>query len=152
LCAILAEILETEVVTRRFALGHLATVGTVANVYKKGFVVVVNAKPTQVRIGDQVAIVSKRKLVLSHIVSIQDFDKDVDAIVPEEGQEIGLGLDRRCGLGYTLAKVTPLSEYEIDLTPAPEPCAEEPTDETESDSLFDGVQNGSGQVGDGGDG
>jgi hypothetical protein len=149
LCTILAEILESEVVARRFALGQLPVVGTVKEVYRKGFVVVVYARPTHIGIGDQVALVTKRKLTPGHITSIQDFGRGLDAVDPAEGQEVGLGLDRQCGLGYTLARVPKPSEYATYQTAASEKRAEEPSDVIEGEDVVEGSPSGGDEIGEG---
>lgn len=120
LCTAVAEILTTEVVTRKVALGQVPAIGTVAEVYRNGFVAVVRARPTRLGVGDQIAMISKRRLVLSRITSIQDFGKDVEAIDATEGQEVGLGLDRKCAVGNTLAKVPLPAEHPVSVAESPE--------------------------------
>jgi hypothetical protein len=149
LCTILAEILESEVVARRFALGQLPVVGTVTEVCRKGFVVVVYARPTHICVGDQVALVTKRKLTLGHITSMQDFGRGLDAIDPAEGQEVGLGLDRQCGLGHTLARVPKASEYATYQAAASEQRAEEPSDVIEGEDVVGGSPGGDDEIGEG---
>jgi hypothetical protein len=137
LCTALAEIVTTEVVTRRVALGQIASIGTVAEVYRNGFVAVIRANPSRLRVGDQVAIISKKKLLLSRLTSIQDFGKDVEAIDATEGQEVGLGLDRKCAVGYTLAKVLLPAEHQVNITELPEVGGGE-GDAAEAESETDG--------------
>jgi hypothetical protein len=136
LCTAVAEIVATEVVTRRVALGQAPPIGIVAEVYRNGFVAVVRARPARLRIGDQIAVISKRKLVLSRITSIQDFGRDVEAIDTAEGQEVGLGLDRKCAVGHTLAKVPLPAEHQVDVTEGPGVGGEE-GDVAEAEAEFE---------------
>lgn len=106
LASALADLVEEGILRRGLVLGHLTELMTIAETHFGGHVVVgILAGVTTLRVGDELAIVSKHSCARCAIESIQVAGVSVNEVTSAGDLEVGLRLSRRASVGAELRRI-----------------------------------------------
>ncbi len=105
-CEILTEIVSRETLLCKAGRQPGIQLGVVEHVYHAGNVAIVRMAAATLTVGDDIAMILDNRIRIAKVLSIQDHDLAVTSLTALEGQEVGVGIDKKCKVGEILRKAT----------------------------------------------